>query len=125
MTTFTTRPAVPAFPPIPPRPTLAETLAEIGVRKVRVTATVTFEAYVLDDHDERPEPIEHRIAAEVRDAVAYRAPHLTDTEPGDALVVLHGDVVLDAPDVDVEYLDRLDTDVKRAVELAGGYAGEL
>ncbi|WP_144721201.1 hypothetical protein [Cellulosimicrobium sp. TH-20] len=109
------------LPGIPARPTLAETLETIGVRKVYVTASIAFEAYVLADHDERPEDIVHRIAIELGDAIEYRAPNLTDTEPGDALVTL-----VASPRVEVDGAERLaGGSILHAIERAEGYAGEL
>lgn len=103
-------------------PSLAENLTEIGVRKVRVTATVTFEAYIFEDHEDRPNGAEARIVQEIADAVEYRAPHLTDSEPGDALVAAAGRVA-----VEIDSLDTLENDLTPAqvAERADSYAGEV
>lgn len=72
----------------------------IPVKRVRVTATVEFDAWVVDydawdatDPDEHDSPIDEdalagRAAAEIADAIEHHAVHLTATDPGDALVAL-------------------------------------
>lgn len=72
---------------------------------VRVVMTLTFDAYVLipQEGDGFGEDVvetagvtdnlgwlTNRIESEVRDAIEHHAPHLTDTEPGDAIAALVG-----------------------------------
>jgi|GEM_PF-3957315 len=112
-----------AYLPAADAPTFPEELAAIGVRKVRVTATVTVEAYVLGEHEEQDD-LTARISHEIWDAVKYRAPHLTDTEAGDGLIATTGD-----PDDVVVTVDQLDdlgpADAYDAAEMAEGHAGEV
>jgi len=110
-------------------PRYGETLAEVGARKVTVTATVTFEAYVLAEHDERPEDIRTRLAHEIADAIEYRSPHLTDTEPGDALVALVDGGSSEAVTVDIvamsAYAEPAEiSDVVGAVQRSAAYLSD-
>ncbi|MFC0622836.1 hypothetical protein [Kribbella deserti] len=87
------------------------------VMRVRVTASAQFEAYVFADN------YAHggwRIGTEIADAIEHRAPHLSASEDGDALIALVGGGSGHAVqvDADVEILTSNDTshDVKHAIE---------
>lgn len=63
---------------------MSATYKGLAIRKVTVTGTFEFEAYVLDE----TEDLKRAIAWEIADAIEFRAPRLTDTEEGDGLVAL-------------------------------------
>lgn len=76
-----------------------------GARVVHVRATVEFDAYVMPEDHETPGgywggSLDRRIKHELADAIVYRAPNLTDSEPGDALIAMSG-----APTVAVVVVD--------------------
>lgn len=60
----------------------------LTVRRMAFNANVTFEAYVIVDEHGNVDT--RRVAAQVADAIEYRAPNLSDSEEGDALVALVG-----------------------------------
>lgn len=96
-----------------------------GTRVVRVTATVEFDAYVMAPDPEQPGgyrlgSLDERIRWEIADAVEYRATHLTDSEPGDALVAL-----VEHPDVAALAVDVGPADPADALRAAEGSAGEV
>lgn len=55
------------------------------VKRVTIMAALQFDAYVVVNEDGQVEDWA-RIAGEIADAVEYHAPHLDDTEDGDALI---------------------------------------
>lgn len=60
----------------------------LTVRRATFTMTVEFDAYVQVEADGTVNL--PRVQSEVADAIEYRAPHLSDTEEGDAIVALVG-----------------------------------
>lgn len=96
-----------------------------GARTVRARAVVEFEAYVLPSEQGYGLSGEHSLAERIRheltDAIQYRAPHLTDVEPGDALIAMRR-----IPYVEVDHVvDRGEADPDAVVQIAVGNAGEV
>lgn len=95
-----------------------------GVRRMRIVATTTFEAYVMPADNEDGtygigRALRDQIAHEVGDAVEYRAPHLTDIEPGDALIALvEGGGPCGAVEVDVLCIADIEAADAEAVDEA-------
>lgn len=85
-----------------------ETLTELtreDVKIVRVTATLTFEAYSRTAGFGSGKSMEARIAEEISSAIGYRAPNGADLEWGDALIVMANasppDFAVQVTDIDV------------------------
>jgi len=95
-----------------------------GAKVVRVTATVSFEAYALTEGFHGGKSLEARVAAEIMDAVGYRAVHGTDTEEGDALIATttDPDYAVEVRDIEVSVLDR-PVDQGHVIEQAEGTTG--
>jgi hypothetical protein len=94
------------------------------IKVVRVTATVTFEAYALTEGFHGGRSLEAQVAAEIMDAIAYRAVHGTDTEEGDALIAMttYPDFAVDVRGIEVSVLDR-PVNLSHVVEQAEGTTG--
>lgn len=99
-----------------------------GAKIVRVTATITFEAYALTELADfsAGKSLEAVVAEEIADAVGYRAVHARDTEPGDALIAMtsQADFAVDVRDIEVAVLKR-PAELDHVVEMANGTSGEL
>lgn len=84
---------------------------------VRVTATVTFDAYVRSDIGVG---VAGQIEHEMADAVEHYAPHLSDQGEGDALVALVSGAQVEVVDLDVQGSADPAT-VREAVERTEAY----
>lgn len=95
-----------------------DALESANVKRVRVRATVEFEAYASTLPG-----WQDRVGWELADAIEYRAPRLTDFEDEDGLVVMENEHGLTLRLDRVEVLG--DADLEQVAELAEGYAGEV
>lgn len=64
---------------------------ELYVRRMSITVSVSFDAFVLDSDDYSPHvSLAERLQGEIADAIEMHATHLGDSEDGDALVAVIG-----------------------------------
>lgn len=97
----------------------------LKVKTVSVRAIVQFDAYIVDPEDAEylgEADLPGRIAQEIADALEHHAPHLSDTEPNDALIALIGGGSGNAANVtsvdifpSAVPFETTDADVERAV----------
>lgn len=104
---------------------LADTIRTQGFRRVRIHATVTLDAYVLDPDSRDDAALTERIRDEIEDAVRYRAPHLTDTEDGDALITLTDPHPQAVTVEDITPVPAGDTTAEQVADLARCFAAEV
>lgn len=95
-----------------------------GVKIVKVTASVTFEAYVVDAGHLLPHSIEERISDAIGNAVGIRAPSGSEIEEGDTLIAMTSrpDFAVDVFNVSVYDVDRR-IEMDHVIEMAEGTTG--
>ncbi|WP_353707275.1 hypothetical protein ABRQ22_14820 [Cellulosimicrobium sp. ES-005] len=116
-----------AFPTIPPLPALPERLAEGGVRRMSVRATVEVEVFVAPFADWTEEDIALRIEHDLIDTIAYKAGYAADAERGDVVSAAPARGGLPESVVhvrDLEILADEPADVDEVVETAEAIASE-
>jgi hypothetical protein len=104
---------------------VTEQFPRTSARIVRVTAQVEFEAYALTEGFHGGKSLEAQVAAEIADAIGYRAVHAVDTEDGDALIAMttYPEFAVDVRHIEVAVQPRM-VDLAHVVEQAVGTSGE-